>query len=141
MRKQGVKVEDLPERYQQQIRRQLAAAASGGDPSKDGESERSPLHALEKGSQAPKFSQRVYLVVLLYRTGLNFDLDNASIKPFLDSVISRGVVEDDNSKIIQGLIKLPRKVQTKKEERTELEFWDAEYFEQYIEAARRYREE
>lgn len=137
----GIKIEDLPARYQRQALSQLAAAASSGDPGKDGEPKRTACDALEKGSQTPKIGKAVYLVVLLYRTGTNFDLDNASIKPFLDGVIQAGMVEDDNCKQIQGLIKLPRKVSTKSEERTELEFWDAEYFEAYIESARRFRRE
>jgi hypothetical protein len=78
--------------------------------------------------------------VLCYRTaGLKWDLDNVCIKPFLDGLVEAGVLKDDNVKEIQGLITLPFKVKTKKEEHTEFEFWDAEHFAKHINAARQER--
>lgn len=132
----AVKLEQLPPKLRKQAEQQLSADRSRNS-RKDAESKCNPQHALEAGSQAPKISQAVYLVVLLYRTGQEFDLDNASIKPFLDGVVSRGMVKDDSCKHIVGLVKLPRQVKTKAEERTVMEFWDAEFFGAYIEAARR----
>jgi len=131
-------IKQLPERYQRQIQSQLSAAIASTDTCEDGKPKRATRNALEKDPQTPRIGKAVYLVVLLFRTGTNFDLDNASIKPFLDGIVSAGVVEDDNCEVIQGFIKLHRKVKKKTEERTELEFWDADYFSQYIEAARRY---
>jgi hypothetical protein len=132
----GIKLEDLPPRMQQQAREQLSA--SGGKTAiQNGEPKCNPHDALESGSQNAPVGKELYLVVLLYRTGQSFDLDNASIKPILDGIVEKGLVKDDSAAYIKGLVKLPFQVKTKDEERTELEFWDANYFAPYIDAARR----
>ena len=132
----GLKIEDLPERLQKQAREQLATSGSKTSVS-HGEPKCNPHDALETGSQVEEIREELYLVVLLYRTGQQFDLDNQSIKPFLDGIVEKGLVKDDSTAYIKGLIKLPFQVKTKDEERTELEFWDANYFAPYIDAARR----
>jgi len=136
-----INIDDLPKIYQDQIQSQLSSAAASKDTSKDGESERSSCDALAKDPQDPKLSQRVYLVVLVYRTGIRYDLDNISFKPVLDGIVEQGYIADDSTRQIECVIKLARTVKTKAEERTELEFWDADYFSKYIESARRFRSE
>lgn len=136
----GTRLEDLPEHLRKQVREQLRkeqSAAKGGDTGPHGKPEPASHHALPKGSSAASISTPVYLVVLCYRTsGLRWDLDNVSIKPFLDGLVQEGILEDDSCKEIQGLVTIPRKVKTKAEERTELEFWDASHFGKFIDAAR-----
>jgi|GEM_PF-5692011 len=136
MRNHVIKLEDLPPRMQQQAREQLSASGSK-TAIPDGQSKCNPHDALETGSQVKEIGKELYLVVLLYRTGQSFDLDNQSIKPWLDGIVEKGLVKDDSTAYIKGLIKLPFQVKTKDEERTELEFWDANYFAPYIDAARR----
>lgn len=136
----GIKLEDLPFRMRKQAEEQLSLAVGGKNPRSDAKSERNSHKALAVDPQTPHIGERVYLVVLMYRCGgIRWDLDNASFKPFLDGIVQRGILEDDSIRQIEGLIKLPRKCKTKAEERTELEFWDADYFCEYIEAARRKR--
>lgn len=134
----GIGINDLPPHMREQARKQLSkAVASGGAPRSHGVPESTAHHALPQGPCPAEISTPVYLVVLLYRTaGLHWDLDNASIKPFLDGIVQSGLLEDDSTAQIQGLIHLPFKVKTKAEEKTELEFWDAEHFAKYITAAR-----
>jgi len=131
-----IRINELPPKLRKQAEEQLSVARRQ-HPCKDAKPECNPQHALETGTQTPQISQKVYLVVLLYRVIEGFDLDNSSIKPHLDGVVERGLVKDDSSKIIVGLLKLARKVATKEEERTVLEFWDSEFFEPYITSARR----
>ena len=134
----GVKLDDLPPKMRKQAEFQLSASSRRKVPRKASKSERDSHQALANNRQAPLIGQRVYLVVLMYRCkGLVWDLDNASFKPILDGLVQSGVFKDDSIEQIQGLIKLPRKCNTQVEERVEFEFWDAEYFEPYINVARR----
>lgn len=138
----GVKLEDLPDKLRAQAEEQLGLALGGKVSGKAPKPKRDPHETLADNSQTPLIGERVYLVVLMYRCeGIEWDLDNASFKPVLDALVQRGVLEDDSIKYIEGLIKLPRKCKRKEEERTELEFWSADYFEPYIESARRKRKE
>ena len=56
-----------------------------------------------------------------------WDIDNVSIKPFLDGIVERGILEDDSTRQIRGIIKIPFKCKTKKEEKTVIEFWTEGY--------------
>jgi hypothetical protein len=132
----GITLDELPERYRKQAELQLADAGRKNT-SKNAKPEHDSHEALEKHSQATQISARVYIVVLCYRTGIRWDIDNVSIKPFLDGIVERKLLKDDSTKQIEGIIKLARRCKTKAEERTEIEFWNADYFGPYIEAARR----
>jgi len=137
MPERGSVFDALPDRYKKQAELQLSSTRGRKDPDKNAEPERDTHQALEEHSQAPKISERVYCIVLVYRTaGLRWDLDNVSVKPFLDGLVERGVLEDDSCKQIEGFLKLPRQCKTKAEERTEIEFWKASYFSPFIEEAR-----
>lgn len=130
--------DDLPRKYQQQIELQLGSTRSRKYSGKNGKPEPTTHNALENRTQAPNISTPVYLVVLFYRTaGRKWDLDNFTFKPFLDGLVQEGVLKDDSIKEIKGLIKLPKPVEKESDERTVMEFWDADYFEAYIDAARR----
>lgn len=132
----GVRIEDLPPRLQEQVRKQLVLDRKNTVP--DAEPEYDPHKTLENHSQVAAISTPVYIVVCCYRTsGLRWDLDNVSIKPFIDGIVEAGLLKDDSTKQVCGLLKLPFTCKTKQEERTEIEFWDAGYFENYVNAARR----
>lgn len=134
----GIKLSELPPAMRKQAEEQLAVGRRVPSPATKPECD--PHETLEKHPQAALISERVYLVVLMYRCGgIEWDLDNASFKPVLDGLVQAGVLEDDSCSFIEGLIKLPRKVKTKDEERTELEFWSAEHFSKHIDAARQER--
>jgi len=131
-------INDLPPKFRAQAKEQLAAGSR--DTRQDDQSESDSHYAFQKNTHTAAISAPVYLVVLCYRTaGLRWDLDNVSIKPFLDGLVEAGVLKDDSCKEIQGLITLPFKVKTKAEEHTELEFWDAGHFAKHIAAARQER--
>jgi len=141
MKNSGISIDQLKGEFRRQAELQLSASSSRKDSSKDAQPEHDSHKTLAKRPQAQGISEELYIVVLCYRTGIRWDIDNVSIKPFLDGIVERGLLEDDSTKQIKGIVKLPRRCKTKAEERTDIEFWSADYFEPYIDAARRLRRE
>ena len=131
-----VRLDELPPRMRKQAEQQLAASGrkvAGAD----GQRQPASHHAPHGGLQVPQIVSPVYLVVLCRRTLESWDLDNISVKGFVDAIVEEKILVDDRSSQIKGFLVLPEVVKTKEEETTDLEFWDAEFFGPYIEAARR----
>ena len=131
------KLNDLPPKLRQQATEQMSFGLKGGATRKAPVTKRDLDNALETRTQTLRIDSPVCLVVLMYRCkGIRWDLDNATFKPFLDAIVQAGVLEDDSQAQIKGIIKLARVAKNKAEERTELEFWDANYFMAFIDQAR-----
>lgn len=113
-----INVNDLPERY----KRQIAIQSYVSRPVTDLEPpiKPAPLATKEgKGYDGP-----VVIVVLERRHRLP-DRDGSSFKYLLDAIVSAGLLQDDNRKIVQDIKRIEVQVSKDEPEETIVEIYDA----------------
>lgn len=112
----GVRLEDLAEPYRTQARAKIRAAGSAA------KLERGSVHEPVATKETARYSGRVSLVYSQVRKRL-LDPDNAASKNFTDSLVTCGILHDDNSSVIEKVTHEQRKAAKGEAEKTIVEIW------------------
>ncbi len=112
-----MQIDDLPERYREQARKQLGnrVAICGIEP------EQGRSDALDEAAKVPRFRTQVYIRITCFKCGSNWDADNIESKEATDSLVKNGVITDDTIKEVPKIFKEGVRVKHKDEERTLIE--------------------
>ena len=110
--------ENLKRKIQDAIRKEDAKNQSSISSAKQ---KRNGKDALAIQKKIPRFHAPVLLIVRVYKCGSHWDIDNREIKSLIDGLVSIGVLASDTIEEIKRIIKEGHRVETKEEERTEIE--------------------
>lgn len=122
----GIKLEDLPERFQLQAKRQLQreTASRNRIANKTAEQKRPVRDALVTRTEAPQITTPVHIVFDCYRCIDHWDIDNVDTK-IIDGLVKSGILQDDDSTQIKGITKRPFKVKHKADEKVIIRIYEA----------------
>jgi hypothetical protein len=113
----GVKLNELPERYQRQVVAQIGVSSAVAD--MESASGYAPL-----AKKAPaRFDGPVVIRVVEKRHRLP-DRDGSSFKYLLDAIVSAGVLSDDNRKIVKDIKRIEVQITKDEAEETIVEIYE-----------------
>ena len=116
----GFKIDDLPKRYQRQVKEQIAGQNRVTRP--PAHVEQAIGNALVAKEKAKGYNGLVSLRIFEYRHRLA-DPDGACTKYLIDSLVSSGLLQDDSSKFIKKIEKEQFKIDKTSPEKTIVEIW------------------
>jgi hypothetical protein len=111
----GIKLDDLPSKYREQVRRQITGEYNLAN--KVANMEQASGYALVGEEKAKGYNGQVIVRVLEKRHRLP-DCEGASFKYVLDSIVSAGILKDDDRKIVTDIKRQTIKIPTSEQEQT-----------------------